>query len=62
MGALSGSPIVYVKSNPDGSISLGGRKMVMNMMWKLVTGQMGSPFWRPVRCFRKGSGYCNAPN
>ena len=26
MGALSGSPIVYVKSNPDGSISLGGRK------------------------------------
>ena len=28
-------------------------KMVMNMMWKLVTRQMGSPFWRPVRCFRR---------
>ena len=26
MGALSGSPIVYVKSNPDGSVSLGRRK------------------------------------
>ena len=27
--------------------------MVMNMMWKLVTGPMGSPFWRPVRCFER---------
>ena len=53
MGALSGSPIVYVKSNPDGSISLGGRKNGHEYDVEAGNGTDGQSVLAAGRCFER---------